>query len=196
VTTPEGGNYYMPTEREQYGKHLQQAVDLGKLDIAKAIQMQNALLPFDIAKKEAQQRYEQQYAPPVKPELITKDAGDVTAIDPFTGATKYTKPGAGKSKTTAENKAPNSELNKFEDLKTKSNVALQKAQNAEALLRDPNTDEATRMKAKVAYQSALNEARLHEQAAKALGQRLKSIHKDKIEYGEDAQGNPYIKWNE
>jgi hypothetical protein len=158
--------------------------------------LQEALFPFEIGKREAQQRYEQQYAPPVKPELITNDAGDVTAIDPFTGATKYTKPGAGKSKTTAESKAPNEQLNKFEDLKIKSNEAIQKAQTAEALLRDPNTDEATKMKAKVAYQAALNEAKLHEQAAKALGQRLKSIHKDKIEYGEDAQGNPYIKWNE
>lgn len=188
--TGEKTGYKLRSDTQNRARMLEDIIDKGKLDAANAIMMQRALLPGRIAEIEGRERYQQQYATPPTPRIFQTEQGGV-AVDPRTGARVWEDPGLAKSPGKSSSFA--GEMDKFEAKKSKAQESLRKAQTAEALLRDPATDEETKKKAKIAYEAAIREARQLEEDARNYGKRLSQLSKGKVEYGEDEHGNPYVK---
>jgi hypothetical protein len=104
VTIENGQTFYLPTEKEQRNKAMQNFLDQARLTAAADLERTRAMFPYKVGEIEARQRYEQQYATPPAPRMIQTDQAGM-GVDPRTGQTVWTRPELAKQKSAAEKKA-------------------------------------------------------------------------------------------
>lgn len=184
VSLPGGGDYYLPTEADTRKRNLREILDKNSLDVAGAIQMQQALLPYKVAQIEAQQRFEQQYAPPVAPRFVQTEAAGM-GIDPRTGEQVWSNPELKRTPPASQRKAPLTQMDAIEKLKGEAQQALKEAQIWE---RSGDKDAGNK------YAIALATAKAKEEEAKAKAAALQKLFPNNFRYQVDKDNNIAIDW--
>lgn len=193
ATLPSGETYYLPTQEETTKRKLDEAVKMGKLDVANAILMQHALLPGKVGEIEARQKYEQQYATPKAPHIMQTDTAGV-GIDPQTGQTLWSNPALAKPKTATEGHPAKTSMEKIEGRKADAQKSLKEAQFWKTQM--SSKDEDTAQKAKNNYYLALAAAKAAEDEAKGLAAGLKQAYPKNFKYTVDKDNNISIDWRD
>lgn len=179
--TGEKRGYKLKSEEQQTAKKIQDLITTGKIEGANDLYKMQLLLPFQSAMKQSA----------VQPHVFqaTDAAGNLNymGINPITGQQVYSgsQSGFGAPKEGAKAKQPTTaDFSRFEELKRK---ALESYREAE--IQQAAGDEKSVKKAAILRAQGKS---LFEQAH-AAGTALMSQFPDIVEYGQDAQGYPYIK---
>lgn len=188
ATTPGGETYYLPTEGEARNKSLQDILSKGRIETAVDLERMHGLFPYKVAEKEAQQRYEQQYATPKDPHFVQTDAAGM-GIDPKTGATLWSNPALAKPKAAGAAHPAKASIEKIEGIKANAQQALKEAQYWQTQAKD-------NPKAQNNYYMALAKAKAAEDEAIALAGSLQKLYPKNFSFQVDKDNNLAVDWKD